>query len=175
MQKWENIYRSANFGQKSYCIDDQNLNGPFVRPKMGRYRLPMAIWHTVVAVLEKMLGFFCHKIQLKAIRDSLSNLNNLCGRTKIPILVINWLIWVFIKLFGASFIILILFQADPFLCGHKGHFLASCGNRFSEVIQGIKEGKNCCALQQQPILSIIVLNFHWDRNKDQLTKKGFLN
>ena len=56
-----------------------------IRPKTGRLGLPIAVRPT--AVLEKMRGFFSRKIYHKMIRDTLSNLNNLCGRTKSLILV----------------------------------------------------------------------------------------
>merc|ERR1711971_723257 len=37
-------------------------------------------------------------------------------------------------------------KADPYLCGHKGHFAASCGNRFSFLIKSMKLGLGSCAL-----------------------------
>jgi len=37
-------------------------------------------------------------------------------------------------------------SADPWICGHKGHFIASCGNRFSYFIEQMNQGRGSCAL-----------------------------
>ena len=33
-----------------------------------------------------------------------------------------------------------MFQVDPFICGHKGHFKTSCGLTFSHVYDSVLNG-----------------------------------
>ena len=43
-------------------------------------------------------------------------------------------------------------QADPYICGHGGHFETSCGNTFSYCIEKNLNGERCVGAGNRPEL-----------------------
>ena len=110
MQKWENSYESSNFGQKSYFFMSTLIWVVYwskpkwpILPQTGRFRLAVAVW-------PKQPKSTCFRFWSSIYNPNFGThekKNTIFGQN-LPIdrgfPILNWLIGVFTKFFGASFI-----------------------------------------------------------------------